>query len=278
MAQAVESEVCTCDLAGNVTVVFRHEGHIEAPNWHPDRYLIVNGGGLIYRLDLDNAELTQIDTGFATTCNNDHGVSPDGKTLVISDATRTDRSCIYTLPVTGGVPQRVTAETPSWWHSWSPDGARFAYAAARPAGTRIGLYTCAVDGTDERCVTDAFDHVDGPDYTSDGQWIWFNGERDGHVDLWRIRPDGTGLEQMTDDPAVNWFPHPSPDGQQVVYLAYPEGTTGHPANLDVSLRIIPSEGGSSRHLTDLFGGQGTINVPSWAPDSQHFAFVRYRRS
>lgn len=271
----MQSEVCTCDVNGKVTVVYRHQGHIEAPNWHPEGYLIVNGGGLIYRLPLDGGAMTQIDTGFAVRCNNDHGVSPDGKTLVISDSTKTDQSCIYTLPIGGGQPDRVTQNTPSWWHGWSPDGARLAYAAARPAGGPIGLFSCALDGSDEVCVTADFDHVDGPDYTPDGQWIWFNGERDGAVDLWRIHPDGTELEQMTNDDAVNWFPHPSPDGAQVVYLAYPKGTLGHPGGLNVSLRMMSAQGGPTHHLVDLFGGQGTINVPSWSPDSQRFAFVRY---
>ncbi|MDE0850952.1 hypothetical protein [Yoonia sp.] len=269
------SEVCTCDLNGEVAVLYRHEGHIEAPNWHPDGYLIVNGGGGLFRLPLDRLKLEPIDTGFAITCNNDHGISPDGQTLVISDATLTERSCIYTVPIAGGTPKRVTEKTPSWWHGWSPDNARFAYAAARPAGSSIGLYSCAVDGIDEICVTSAFDHVDGPDYTPDGRWIWFNGERAGRVDLWRIHPDGTALEQMTDDDSVNWFPHPSPDGQHIVYLAYPSGTKGHPVNLNVSLRLMAAFGGVTRLLADVFGGQGTINVPSWAPDSQRFAFVRY---
>ncbi|WP_019954569.1 TolB family protein [Yoonia vestfoldensis] len=124
-------------------------------------------------------------------------------------------------------------------------------------------------------MTDAFDHCDGPDYTPDGAWIWFNAERDGAVDLWRIRPDGTNLEQMTDDAAVNWFPHPSPDGLHILYLAYPPRTKGHPANLDVTLRLMPAAGGTPRDLVHLHGGQGTINVPCWAPDSRRFAFMRF---
>ena len=270
------SEVCVVDVVtAAVTVVLRHDGHIEAPNWHPDGYLIVNGGGRLFRLPLDEPVLKPIDTGFAVQCNNDHGISPDGQTLVVSDKSRTDDSCVYTLPITGGTPARVTQHVPSWWHGWAPDGARIAYAAARPKGTKIGLYTCQMDGADEVCVTDAFDHVDGPDYTPDGAWIWFNGGRAGKVDLWRIRPDGSDLTQMTDDDAVNWFPHPSPDGRLVAYLAYPNGTHGHPGGLDVSLRVMPAIGGPTRHLVNVFGGQGTCNVPNWAPDSRRFAFIRY---
>ncbi len=270
----MRSELCLYDLAQDrVTVLLDHDGHIEAPNWHPDGYLIVNGGGLLYRVDLDAPKLAQIDTGFATACNNDHGISPDGETLAISASDDSGQSCIYTLPVTGGTPERVTAKVPSYWHGWSPDGTTLAYVGKRE--WPFGVYTCPVAGGAETCVTADFDHCDGPDYTPDGAWIWFNGERDGDVDLWRIRPDGTDLEQMTDDSSVNWFPHPSPDGQHVLYLAYPQGTQGHPANLQVFLRLMPATGGTPRDLLDLFGGQGTINVPCWAPDSTRFAFMRF---
>ena len=270
----MRSELCIYDLAQDrVTVLLDHIGHIEAPNWHPDGYLIVNGGGLLYRVPLDTPKLEQIDTGFATACNNDHGISPDGRTLVISARDESGQSCLYTLPARGGVPERVTQNVPSYWHGWSPDGATLAYVGKR--GGPFGVFTCPVTGGDEVCVTDAFDHCDGPDYTPDGAWIWLNGERDGAVDLWRIRPDGNDLEQMTDDAAVNWFPHPSPDGAHILYLAYPAGTKGHPANLDVTLRLMPAAGGTPRDLVHLHGGQGTINVPCWAPDSRHFAFMRF---
>jgi|TARA_B110000114_G_C14760406_1_gene264620 Tol biopolymer transport system component len=127
----------------------------------------------------------------------------------------------------------------------------------------------------EMLVCDGFDHVDGPDYSPDGQWIWFNGERAGRVDLWRVRLDGTDLERMTDDDLVNWFPHPSPDGEHVLFLAYPAETKGHPADLDVSLRLMPMAGGPPCDIAEVFGGQGTINVPCWAPDAKRFAFMRY---
>ena len=271
----MRSELCIYDLADDsVSVLLDHDGHIEAPNWHPDGYLIVNGGGRLYRISLDAPALTPIDTGFATTCNNDHGISPDGRMLVISDSSRTARSCIYTLPVTGGEPRRVTKETPSYWHGWSPDGETLAYVAQR-GDTPFALYTCPVTGGEETCVNAEFDHIDGPDYTPDGQWIWFNGERDGAVDLWRIRPDGTELKRMTADETVNWFPHPSPDGRHILYLAYPAETHGHPADLSVNLRLMPAAGGPARTLCAMRGGQGTINVPCWAPDSRRFAFMRY---
>lgn len=270
----MRSQLCIYDLeSGTTEVLLDHAGHIEAPNWHPDGYLIVNGRGRLFRVPLEDPKLVPIDTGHADACNNDHGVSPDGTLLVISDGSRTEGSCIYTLPIAGGTPCRVTEQVPSYWHGWSPDGQTLAYVGKR--GGTFALFCCPAGGGSETCVTDAFDHVDGPDYTPDGVWIWFNGERDGAVDLWRIRPNGTDLEQMTDDAFVNWFPHPSPDGADVLYLAYPSGTLGHPGDLDVALRLMPADGGPSRELCRLHGGQGTINVPCWAPVRRRFAFVRY---
>lgn len=271
------SELCIFDLAtGQTGILFRHEGHIEAPNWHPEGYLIVNGGGRLFRVPLGDPTLEVIDTGFAQACNNDHGISPDGSKLVISDSSLTDKSCIYTLPISGGVPQRVTEHVPSYWHGWSPDGRTLAYVGRREGP--FALYTCPVAGGPEICIAESFDHIDGPDYTPDGQWIWFNGEKEGRVDLWRVRPDGSDLQQMTDDAVVNWFPHPSPDGKHVLYLAYPEGTKGHPAGIGVGLHLMPAVGGQPKVLCYLYGGQGTINVPCWAPDSQRFAFMRYPQS
>lgn len=271
------SELCTCAIAdGSVEVLLTSERHIEAPNWTPDgSALVVNAEGQIWRVPLKRPELLPVDTGFATQCNNDHGVSPDGEWLAISDKSEEGASCIYVLPLAGGMPRRVTENVPSYWHGWSPDGVELAFVGRRGEGA-FSLFAVPFEGGDEVLLCDAFDHIDGPDYSPDGRYIWFNGERNGAVDLWRFERDGGGLTRMTDDDAVNWFPHPSPDGRHVVYLAYPPGTWGHPANLDVELRIMPADGGTPRTLVALFGGQGTINVPSWAPDSTRFAFVRYR--
>lgn len=249
---------------------------VEAPNWTADgKALIINGDGRLFRVPLDRPEMIEIDTGFARDCNNDHGISPDGTMLVISDSTEKGSSGIYTLPITGGTPSPVTEKVPSYWHGWSPDGATLAYVANR-IGT-YQVYTIPVGGGAETQVTQGFDHCDGPDYSPDGRWIWFNGEKNGAVDLWRIRPDGSDLTKMTDDERVNWFPHPSPDGNLVAYLAYKPGVKGHPRDEHVELRLMPAEGGKPDILLGLYGGQGTINVPSWAPDSSAFAFVRYRQ-
>ena len=271
----MRSEIVTHDLAtGAETVVLAHDARVEAPNWTRDgTALIVNAAGRLYRVALDAPALAPIDTGPLRWLNNDHGPSPDGRWLAVSDKTETGKAAIYVLPADGGAPRRVTPRVPSWWHAWSPDGARLAYAAQRGRGVQI--HTCAVDGTDERALTDGFDHCDGPDYAPDGEWIWFNGERLGAVDLWRMRPDGADLARMTGGPTIDWFPHPSPDGAHVLYLAYPPGTIGHPADRPVTLRLMPSGGGAGRVLARFRGGQGTSNVPCWSPDGRAFAYVRY---
>ena len=273
------SELCIHDLeTGKARVVLAHEGLLEAPNWHPEGFLLVNGEGRLFRVALEAPALVEVSTGRIGGLNNDHGLSPDGRTLAISGKTETGKSCVYVLPVGGGEPVRVTPEVPSWWHGWSPDGGRIAYASMRGDGP-VAIRTCALDGSDERLVTDAFDHADGPDYDPEGL-IWFNGEREGSVDVWIVRPDGSDLVPMTDGPSVDWFPHPSPDGAHVLFLAYPAGTLAHPAMLEVELRLMPRIGGPSRVVERIAGahrgGQGTINVPCWAPDSSAFAFMRYR--
>jgi Tol biopolymer transport system component len=267
------SELCIYDLdEAAVRVVLRHDGHIEAPNWHPSGDLYVNGEGRLFRVPLGTARLDAVDTGFAVKLNNDHGVSPDGRWLAVTDKVETGKAAIYRVPVAGGAPERIVEAVPSWWHGWAPDGRTICYAGARGRG--VTVFAMPLDGA-EVCLTEAFDHADGPDFSADGAWVWFNGEREGAVDLWRVHPDGTGLERMTAGPTVDWFPHPSPCGRHVLYLEYPPGTPGHPGGLDVALRLMPQGGGASREVVRLWGGQGSINVPCWAPDGRAFAFMRF---
>jgi Tol biopolymer transport system component len=249
---------------------------IAAPNWAPDgASLIVNGEGRLWRVRLDSPDLALIDTGSAARLNNDHAPSPDGARIAISHHVVPGQSCIYLIPSGGGEPERVTERTPSWLHGWSPDGRRIAYAAVRNGA--FGIFTCRLDGRDETEVAGGGGHHDGPDFTPDGSWIWFNSDQgDGGMQLWRVRPDGSARERMTHDARVNWFPHPSPDGRCVLYLSYAPGTEGHPADVDVELRLIPADGGVPQVVRCLFGGQGSVNVPCWSPDGRAFAFVRYR--
>ncbi len=268
---------------GHNRVVHRSAALIEAPNWTPDhdqenQALIFNGDGLIHRLDLQSASVSQVDTGFAVRCNNDHGISPDGTLLAISDNSGEDgQSCIHVLPVAGGEPMQVTQQTPSWWHGWSPDGQTMVYTARREGKFCICAFSIET-GAEKVLIGLDGAHYDGPDYSPDGMWVWFNSDRSGSMQLWRMQADGSRPQQMTFDDRINWFPHPSPDGRHVVYLAYETGTEGHPRDRDVELRLIDLRTGTTRRIVSLFGGQGTINVPSWSADGKSFAFVRYARS
>jgi Tol biopolymer transport system component len=266
--------------SGKRRVVYRTDRLIEAPNWSKNgAHLIFNREGLLYRLPVNGGVPAKINTGALNHLNNDHGLSPDGKWIVISDKSEADgRSRISILPVEGGTPRLITPEGPSYWHGWSPDGSTLAYVAAR--GNRIlNLWACPAAGGVERRLTEGDWMDDGPDYSPDGSFIFFNSTRSGNMKIWRINADGSEPTQITfEDDTRDWFPHPSPDGKWIVYIAF--GTdvavNDHPANKDVTLRLIPLEGGKPRIIANLFGGQGTINVPSWSPDSSAFAFVSYK--
>ena len=258
-------------------VVYHTSGRIEAPNWTPDGIsLIYNSGGLLFKIPADGGEPELIPTDFAKKINNDHGISPDGKQIVISDQTETGKSLIYTLAVEGGVPQKVTSNGPSYWHGWSPDGLTLAYCAER--GGNYDIYSIPVKGGNEIRLTTAEGLDDGPDYSPDGKYIYFNSERTGTMEIWRMKTDGSEQEQITTDEYNDWFAHPSPDGKWIAYISFgkevPSGS--HPANKDVMLRLMNIETREVQVMAKLFGGQGTINVPSWSPDSKRLAFVSYR--
>ncbi len=257
------------------TVVYESRDHFEAPNWSGDgAYLLFNSHGRLYTIPVEGGTPTQLNTGFATNCNNDHGFSPDGKWLAVSHAPEGRGSRIYILPATGGTPRPVVEQYPSYWHGWSPDGNTLAYVGQRDG--EYDIYTVPVEGGQERRLTTAPGLDDGPDYSPDGMYIYFNSVRTGTMRIWRMAPDGSNQEQLTfDEEYADWFPHPSPDGKWVVFLSYDASVEGHPANKEVVLRLMPVHGGKPEVIVNLFGGQGTINVPSWSPDSKQFAFVSY---
>ena len=255
--------------------IYHTVDHIEAPNWSRDgKTLIFNSSGHLYWIPVTGGIPEWIDTGFAVKCNNDHGLSPSGQMLAISDQTRGGKSMIYTLPIGGGAPRQITLNGPSYWHGWSPDGNTLAYCAERNG--EFDVYTINADGSgEEKRLTSAKGLDDGPDYSPDGKYIYFNSERSGSMQIWRMKADGKDQEQITHDEYNNWFAHPSPDGKWISILSYQKGVTGHPANQPVILRLLPAGGGPIQELAHLFGGQGTINVPSWSPDSRQLAFVSY---
>ncbi|MEZ4630470.1 MAG: hypothetical protein R2880_07160 [Deinococcales bacterium] len=252
---------------------------IEAPEWTKDgRFLVYNSRGHLYRYELSTKESQEINTAFAIDCNNDHVLSPDNHYLAFSHFTHEDAiSRIYLAPFAGGMPQLVTAKGPSYLHGWSPDAKRLAYCAERNG--QYNIYTISTKGGPETQLTNTLGLDDGPEYSPDGQHIWFNSTRTGLMQIWRMELNGANPTQMVNEEANCWFPHISPDANWVVYLAYDKGDVKpdeHPANKDVELRLMPTQGGPSKTLVKLFGGQGTINVNSWSPDSRTLAFVSYR--
>jgi TolB protein len=251
------------------------KGRFEAPNWTRDgAYFIFNSDGLIRRLSMAGGTPDTIDTGSAQHCNNDHGISPDQKWLAISDQSQEDHlSSVYIVPIGGGTPRRVTQKSPSYWHGWSPDGRTLAFTGQRDG--EFDIYSIGFDGGEETRLTTAKGLDDGPEYSPDGKDIYFNSERTGKMQIWRMGPDGSGQEQLTSDDWNNWFPHISPDGKWMVFLSFPADVTGHPPNKDVKLRLMSLADRKIKILAELFGGQGTINVPSWSPDSTKVAFVSY---
>ncbi len=256
-------------------VIYVAPEHFEAPNWTRDgKEFIFNREGHILRLTVTGGVPAVIDTGFAVRCNNDHGISPDARWLAISDQSQEGHnSLVYIVPMNGGTPRRITKDSPSYWHGWSPDGSTLAFVGQRNG--EFDIYTIPFSGGDETRLTTATGLDDGPEYSPDGQYIYFNSVRTGTMQIWRMRADGRGQEQVTFDEYNNWFPHISPDGRWMVFLTYEKDVSGHPQNKNVMLRLMSMADKKTTVLAKLFGGQGTINVPSWSPDSKQLAFVSY---
>ena len=272
---------------GTHTIVREFPFLIEAPNWSPDgKWLLVNKEGRLYRIAPDGqGELIPVDTGAITQCNNDHVITADGRWIGLSSNDPANKGCynsfVFIAPFEGGTPRRITPEGPSYLHGISPDGKWAAYCAFRGPRQEQDIYVIPTDGSGpEVRLTDAAGLDDGPEYSPDGAHIWFNSVRTGHMQVWRMKADGSGETQLTFDHDMNsWFPHVSPDGMKVVYIAYHDYEVSpgdHPANKHVQLRMIPYDGGTPKVLLDFFGGQGSFNVNSWNPDSTKFAFVSYR--
>lgn len=286
LAPGQRSRILTLAVdTGEVEVVHESDSTLyEAPNWSLDgSALYVNGDGHLFRLGLDSGDgPRRIDLGDLPPLNNDHVLHPDGMQVFVS----ANDWHIYRAPLQGGEATRVTNHDDGmlhFLHGVSPDAATLAYIGviARPDGTWAppNVFTIPTAGGENTQLTDDEFPDDGAEYSPDGEWIYFNSERArtraGHAQLFRMRPDGSGAEQLTDDERVNWFPHVSPDGTRIAYVSFPPGTEGHPADRDVIVRLCDADGRNPRDLRHVFGGQGTMNVPSWSPDGTRIAFVEY---
>jgi Tol biopolymer transport system component len=273
----IGSNLEVMDVAdGNRRIIYTAPDSFQAPNWTRDgKALIYNRNGRLYRFDLSSKTSESIDTAFATNNNNDHVLSFDGKTLAISNHSKEDgnASIVYTVPVTGGTPRRITAKGPSYLHGWSPDGKYLIYTAGRD--NEYDIYKISASGGEETNLTNTKGLDDGPEYTPDGRYIYFNSTRSGTMQIWRMKPDGSKQEQVTDDEFNNWFPHISPDGKWIVFISFMKDVnpTDHPFYKHVYIRMMPINEVKPRVIAYVYGGQGTINVPSWSPDSKKIAFV-----
>jgi Tol biopolymer transport system component/regulation of enolase protein 1 (concanavalin A-like superfamily) len=265
------------DMAsGKRRVVYSEPASLQAPNWTLDgKALLYNKDGLIYRFDLQTKNVSTIPTGDVKNNNNDHVISFDGTMLGLS-STSPDRkynSVVYTVPISGGIPKQITPIGPSYLHGWSPDGKWLTYTAQRDGD--FNIYKIPSGGGEEIRLTTTPGLDDGPEYSPDGAYIYYNSVRSGSMQIWRMKPDGTGHEQLTNDGFHNWFPHPSPDGKTLVFLSFQQDVKAddHPFYKHVYLRTMPIGGGQPKVVVYLYGGQGSINTPSWSPDSKQFAFV-----
>jgi Tol biopolymer transport system component len=288
----VRSKISIYDVESkSIQVVYTADKLWEAPNWSPDgKYLLTNSGGVLYRFTLDasgKAQPEKLALDAAYECNNDHGITRDGKLLAFSaDYGSSQASRIFVASPDGAKPRLLTPNSPSYFHGWSPDGKWLAFVGER--GKHFNIFRIPVDGGAEQRLTSSPVYDDGPDYSPDGKWIYINSDRSGGWDIWRFPANGAGqsdgkAERVTRDELEDWFPHPSPDGQWLVFLSFPKGTPGHDVKTNVQLRMMPMPRSTSgvaeqsfiQVLTQFFGGQGTINVNSWSPDSKQFAFVSY---
>lgn len=288
MAQVPEKLQSTLEVfqvrSGEREIIYQKQAHFEAPNWSPDgQFFIINTEGKLNKIDRETLAIKNIPFDVSEKANNDHGISPDGKSLVISSSKYDARkekdnhnSVVFTLPIEGGKLKRITNNAPSYWHGWSPDGKQLAFVGERNG--QYDIYAISAKGGKEIQLTNAPGLDDGPEYSPNGKYIYYNSFKSGVMEIWRMEVDGSNQTQLTNDEHSNWFPHISPDGKSMVYICYLEDQKqDHPFGKDVKLRVMDLESENIKDLTEVFyGGQGTMNVPSWSPDSKEIAFVSYK--
>jgi len=277
----IGSNIEILDMATqNSRIIYQYDKSIQAPNWTRDgKSLLYNKDDLLYMYDLATNTPTLLNTGDVKRNNNDHVISFDGKMLAISSfgargGADNGKSVGYVVPITGGQPKRVTTVAPSYIHSWSPDGKYLVFTSQR--NNNFDIYKVPSEGGKEIRLTTDTAYDDGSEYTPDGKWIYFNSTRSGRMQIWRMKPDGSEPTQVTHSTTIDWFPHISPDGKWIVYISFLESEVtiqDHPFYRHVYIQVMPISGSPSKVIAYLYGGQGTINTPSWSPDSKHIAFV-----
>jgi len=275
--QYLGSNIEILDVAtGNREIVYTSPKSLQAPNWTPDgKSLIYNSDGLMYTLDLASRKPGVLPTGDVKNNNNDHVLSFDGRMLGLSSGVeKLGGSIIYTVPVTGGTPKQITPKGPSYLHGWSPDGKSLVFTGQR--NKEFDIYRVPAKGGKEVRLTTAQGLDDGPEYTPDGKYIYFNSNRTGTMQIWRMKADGSGQEPVTNGEFHDWFPHVSPNGKWLVFVSFLKSEVeagDHPFYKHVYLRMMSITGGEPKVIAYVYGGQGTINTPSWSPDSKKVAFI-----
>jgi Tol biopolymer transport system component len=290
--QRLRSRVYIYDLRdGSSHLVYTADSIWEAPSWSPDgKYLISNSGGHIYKLVLlpnGKAQPQKLASPAAYDCNNDKGISPNGEKLAFSATVAPNQdSQVFLADADGSHIKLMTTDTPSYFHGWSPDNKTLAFVAQRNGSGQFDIYSEPATGGVEKRLTTNPHHDDGPDYSPDGKWIYINSDRSGKEAVWRFPADGAGAndakaEMVVSDNLEDWFPHISPDGSKMVYIAYPAGTPSHdPRTVHIAIKLVAIDhdnvAATQKILVNGIGGQGTMNVNSWAPDSIRFAYVTYQ--
>jgi Tol biopolymer transport system component len=273
----IGSSIETMDVfTGKRQILYTSPKSLQAPNWTPDgKSLIYNTSGLMYRLNLQGHASSLIKTGLVKNNNNDHVISFNGKMLGLSGESIDGKinSVVYSVPINGGSPKQITPTGPSYLHGWSPDGKWLTFTGQR--NNEFDIYKIPSNGGEEIRLTTSAGLDDGSEYSPDGKYIYFNSVRSGSMQLWRMKPDGSDQQQLTNDEYNNWFAHVSPDGKWIVCLSFSKDIKAddHPFYKHVYLRMMPAIGGDLKVIAYLYGGQGSINTPSWSPDGKKIAFV-----
>lgn len=197
--------------------------------------------------------------------------SADGTAMAFESSSATDLD-VWILDVRG---ERNLTNDPGHanrYPSWSPDGTHIVYSRQSPFTGRGPLFVIGVDGSAPTRITTASSVNEDPAWSPDGSTIVFVSDRSGNRDLWAVRPDGTGLTQITDTPDIQeGRPDWSPDGSRLAYdvcrsATFPCGGT----TPNYEIVSADPDGSDVRFLTRNVPG---IDLnPAWSPDGTHLVF------